>query len=207
MNYQMEIRLAKTISFLFHPLLIPTYAYMILLHLKVYFSMIIPSPQKWLIISLIFITTFLFPAILSLFMVKRRLVRTIHMEVREDRTLPYMVTVLFFYLTYYLLNRLQISPVFSYFMAGATFLAIVTLLINLFWKISSHMIAIGSLFGAVIGLALLMGLNLNVLIIMLVVFSGLVGFARLRLDAHSPAQVYAGFFMGMVFMGGMFLLL
>jgi membrane-associated phospholipid phosphatase len=203
----MESRFARVISYIFHPLLIPTYAYIILLHLQVYFSMIIPSPQKWLIISLIFITTFLFPTIISLFLVKRKLVKTMEMHGKEERTLPYMITVVFFYLTYYLLKKLQISPIFYYFMAGATFLVIITLVINLFWKISGHMISIGSMVGAIIGLSILMNLNLTGLIIIMITISGIVAYARLRLNAHYPTQVYTGFLMGFVFMAGLFLIL
>jgi membrane-associated phospholipid phosphatase len=169
--------------------------------------MIIPGPQKWLIISLIFITTFLIPSIISLFMVKRGLVRTMHMHGREERTFPYMITVVCFYLTYYLLKELQISPVFSYFMAGATFLVILTLVINLFWKISGHMISIGSMAGAIIGLSILMNLNLAKLVMIVIGISGLVAYARLRLNAHYPAQVYSGFFMGLIFMAAMFMVL
>jgi hypothetical protein len=169
--------------------------------------MIIPAPQKWLIISLIFITTFLFPTIISLFLVKRGIAKSMEMHGKEERTIPYMITVVFFYLTYYLLQRLQISPVFSYFMAGATFLVIVTLVINLFWKISGHMISIGSMVGAVIGLSVLMNLNLSGLIMILIAVAGFVAYARLRLNAHYPAQVYTGFFAGLIFMAGMFLVL
>jgi hypothetical protein len=203
----MESRLAKTISYIFHPLLIPTYAYIILLHLKVYFSMIIPSPQKWLIISLIFITTFLFPTIISLFMVRRGLARSMEMHGREERTFPYMITVIFFYLTFYLLRQIQISPVFYYFMAGATLLVILVLVINLFWKISGHMISIGSMAGAIIGLSLLLSINLVPLIIAVILVSGIIAYARLRLNAHQPAQVYAGFFLGLGVMGGVFFFL
>jgi membrane-associated phospholipid phosphatase len=38
------------------------------------------------------------------------------------------------------------------------------------------------------------------------VVSGIVGYARLRLNAHSPAQVYAGFLLGAVLVTLLFVL-
>jgi len=129
------------------------------------------------------------------------------MESREERTLPYMVTTVFFYITYYFLKNLQISPVYSYFMAGATFLVIFVLVINLFWKISGHMISIGSVLGAIVGLSVLMQMNLNLIIIISILFAGLIAYSRLKLGAHTPTQVYAGYGLGILVMGGLFLML
>jgi membrane-associated phospholipid phosphatase len=203
----MEIRFAKIISVIFHPLLVPAYSYLILLNLKAYFSMIIPEQARWRIIALIFITTFILPSLVSFYLYKRKIISSMQMEMKEERTLPYMVTAIFFYLTYYMLNRFEISPVFYYYMAGATFLVIVTLIINLFWKISGHMISVGAVVGAIISLSVLLRLNLNALILISIFLAGLIAFARLRLGAHTPAQIYAGFFLGSIVMAGVFLLL
>jgi hypothetical protein len=201
----METRLARIISYIFHPLLIPTYSFLLLLNMKAYFSMIIPGSAKWLIISLIFITTFLFPSLFVLFFYRRKLISSVQMESKEDRTLPYVVTVIFFYVTYYLLKRLQISPIFYYYMAGATFLVISTLIINLFWKISGHMVSVGALLGAVIALSIILGINLTPALLITILLSGLVGSARLKVGSHNPPQIYTGFFLGLIVMGGLFI--
>jgi membrane-associated phospholipid phosphatase len=44
------------------------------------------------------------------------------------------------------------------------------------------------------------------LIALSLVISGLVGFARLKLGAHTPAQVYAGFGLGMFTILSLFLI-
>ena len=106
-----------------------------------------------------------------------------------------------------MLSKLQIAPVFSYFMIGATLLLIITLVINLFWKISSHMVAMGAVMGAVTGISLLLAINLKLLIIMIILVSGLVAYSRLKLNAHFPVQVYAGFMLGVVVMAGLAIIL
>ncbi|MCK4288907.1 MAG: hypothetical protein KAW86_06865, partial [Bacteroidales bacterium] len=90
---------------------------------------------------------------------------------------------------------------------GATFLLIITLIINFFWKISIHMIGIGGMLGTLIGLSFLWMIDIPFLIILLILCSGITGFARLKLNAHNPAQVYTGFVIGTSFMLLLFLVI
>lgn len=82
------------------------------------------------------------------------------------------------------------------FLLGSCVSVVLTLIINLFWKVSAHAIGIAGVVGAVIGLSLRIHYNLSPLIIMLISLFGLVGFARLKLLAHTPSQVYVGFLVG-----------
>lgn len=63
------------------------------------------------------------------------------------------------------------------------------------------MIAIGGLSGMILGLSLLSIINNSLLIYGCLFVSGLIGFARLRLNAHTNAQVYAGYLLGLFGMG------
>jgi membrane-associated phospholipid phosphatase len=58
------------------------------------------------------------------------------------------------------------------------------------------MLGMGGLVGTFLGLALRYQVDALQLVSALVLLSGLVGYARLRLNAHTPAQVYAGFLSG-----------
>lgn len=84
-------------------------------------------------------------------------------------------------------------------------IALVTL-INFKWKISIHMIGIGGLTGVFIGLAINLSLNLTVMIGAFIALAGLVGFARLQLNAHKPSEIYAGYLIGVFIMSGLFLI-
>ena len=154
--------------------------------------------------GIVFFTTFFLPAAFIFFMIKKGLIGSLYIDAREERTVPYIVTIVFFILTYYLLKQLQLSSIYSFFMIGATLLVISVLLINMFWKISSHMAAIGALTGMVIGLSWFLGMLFLGLIITALVLSGIVGYARLRLNAHTPAQVYGGFLLGAVLVSLLF---
>ena len=68
-------------------------------------------------------------------------------------------------------------------------------LFSKFWKISLHLIGIGGVLGVFLALQIIKGGLLN-LIVALILVSGILAFARLKEKAHSPAQVYAGFLLG-----------
>lgn len=203
----METKIAKILSLVFFPLLIPTYTLLIIFNMNVYFSMIIPQLAKLQILGMVFLITFIFPLFMMILFQRIGIIKSLYMKTKEERTLPYLMTIIFYYLTSYLLKQLQISPIFYYFILGATFLIIITLIINFFWKISIHMIGIGGMLGTLIGLSFLWMIDIPFLIILLVLCSGITGYARLKLNAHNPAQIYSGFLLGTSFMLFLFLVI
>ena len=194
----MEKRIAQAISVVFYPLFVPTYAFAILLTMPAYFSAVMPTSAKWMVLGLVFFTTCILPTFFFIVMIKSGIVSTTYLSKKEDRTLPYIVSIIFFYLTYYILKRLQISAVYYYFVIGATMLNILVMGINFLWKISSHMASVGALAGMIVGLSYFLGTSYFGLIAFTIMVSGLTGFARLKLQAHTPAQIYSGFVLGFV---------
>ena len=201
----MEKRIAQALSVIFYPLFVPTYAFAVLLIMPAYFSALMPASAKWMVIGLVFFVTCVLPTLSFLLMIKTGMVSTTYLSKREDRTMPYIVSIIFFYLAYYMLKKLQVSPVYVYFMIGATMLNILVFGINFFWKISSHMASIGALTGMMVGLSYFLGAFYFSFIAATLIVSGLVAFARLKLEAHTPAQVYAGFILGFMTIISLFL--
>lgn len=201
----MEKRIAQVISVVFYPLFIPTYAFAILLTMPAYFAALMPPAAKWMVLGLVFLTTCLLPTLSFIVMIRTGIVSTTYLSKQEDRHIPYLVSIIFFYLAYYMLKRLQISPVYAYFMFGATLLNVMVMFVNFFWKISSHMATVGALAGMMAGLSYFLGTFYFGLIAGSMLASGLVGFARLKLEAHTPAQVYFGFALGFLTIIGLFL--
>ena len=196
-------RIAQIISVLFHPLLIPTYAFLILFSQKAYYSLLIPYESKLRLVVLVFIITFVFPSLIVVFFISRKWISSFQMEDKNERIYPYIVTGIFFSLAYYLLKDIQISPIYHFFALGSAILVFVAFLINFLWKISIHMIAMGGITGMILGMSLMNLFNSSLILYGLIFCSGLVGFARLQLRAHSHAQVYAGYLLGL---SGMLLL-
>lgn len=192
----MESRLAKVIAIAFHPLIVPTLGFFILFNSSTYFSLILSPQIKLGIYFVVFFNTCFVPALLTLYLKKKNMIDSLEMETTEERKLPYLATAFFYAFTYYLLRKLHISPVIYVFMLGATISLVLTILINTRWKISAHMIGWGGLTGAIIGIAFRLGADLRIVIALVFLVSGLVGYSRLKLSAHTPAQIYSGFLLG-----------
>lgn len=200
-----EKQIAKILSVLFHPLLIPVWAYFALIWQADLILLRIPYTMIWKLAVLIFMTTFLFPLSIIYLMLRFGLISSLQMPLRQERIAPLLITAVFFYLTYYLLKHLQIAPVLYVYMLGATLLAIIASAISLWWKISLHMIGLGAITGTFAGLVLLSPESFHLLLILSVLISGLIGTSRLILLAHKPMEVYVGFFTGFLMMLNIFL--
>jgi len=129
-----------------------------------------------------------------------QLISSYLMEKREERYLPLTVTLGLYILTYFFLNRLPVSSVVPGFALGACIAITINLFVLLRWKISSHAIAVGGLVGTVLVLFSLNPLISPLWVAAAFIIAGLVGTARLLLNAHTPAQVYVGFFTGLIIM-------
>jgi hypothetical protein len=192
----MEARIARIISIIFHPILIPTYFIAVIINLDAFFALMIPYEAKWKIIVLLLITSAIFPITVIYGMFRFRIISNLQMETREERLYPYLVSVIFLSLSTYMIWQINISPVYYYIMLGASLLSIATLLINLYWKISAHTVAMGGVLGILIALQAVLMIDLLWLIAISLLIGGLVGYARLRIGSHNQAQVYAGYLLG-----------
>ncbi|HLO89701.1 MAG: hypothetical protein ACM3ME_11105 [Chloroflexota bacterium] len=201
----MEKRVAQFISIILHPMFIITWAMLVMFNLNAYFVLIVPEQLRWTIILLVFGNTALLPFILVWIMAKRNIISSMQLPHRQERTWPFLIFALFYASTYFLMRNIGLPQLYYLFIAGGLATIVLAILINLFWKISIHMIGIGGLTGGFLILTYRTLINAPILIIVLILLSGVVGFARLQSNTHSPAQVYVGYLLGFVTVAGIFL--
>ncbi|MCK9203401.1 MAG: hypothetical protein M0P58_03065 [Bacteroidales bacterium] len=194
----MQNQPAKGISYVFHPLLVPAYTLLLLLNINNAISLMIPVDYKMILLGIVVLTTFIFPLFFAFLLYRLHVISSFFLEQKEERTYLILGVAIFYYLTYYLLKGISLSVMFSYYMLGCTILAILTLIINFYFKISFHMIGIGSLTGLLLGLSLKYGLQTDLFLFGSILAGGIIGYARLKLNAHHPVEVYTGFFLGVV---------
>lgn len=68
------------------------------------------------------------------------------------------------------------------------------------------MIGIGGLIGALFAICYFMQMPILMAICACLIIAGCIGFARLKLNAHTPAQVYVGFIFGCLVQFSLFFL-
>ncbi|TXK52823.1 hypothetical protein FVR03_00160 [Pontibacter qinzhouensis] len=196
----MSRSLARLLSVVFHPLLLPTYLFAFLFYYLPAPLVSLPLRGRWVVLSLIFFTTFIIPGLGAYTMVRAGHVDSLEMDRREQRSLPLLFTGVCYVVTAYLLHRENIFDrlffVIMVILATSVFLAFV---ISLFWKISAHSIGVGGALGLLLVLSRLSPDSDMVPPLALTIFiAGAVLSARLSLHVHTPAQVYAGFGSGLL---------
>ena len=189
------MRFSKILSLVFHPVLMPTYAILLLLYFSKVFSQFMPIEQKTHLINLTLIFTLLLP-LLGVFLLKKlKIVSSIYMENQKERKWPLLIAISSYYLLFRMFEFLYIHPIIIKLVLGAILILFLAVIISNFWKISLHMLGIGGVFGAFLAFQYLFGGKLF-LIILLLLCSGLVAYARINENAHTLKQVYLGFLVG-----------
>lgn len=192
----MEIRFAKIISYTLHPLLMPTYGFAFIFFTENYISMFVPALLKYIILGVTFLFTFLLPTVNALILLKMKRIQSLEMETNQERIIPYSSTALYFFALFYLFYDAEFPSIFKIVILGAAISILLTFIINFKWKISAHTVGIGGIAGAALGIIYRMQMDMTLAFISILLLSGLVAYARLKLNAHTPAQVYTGFVLG-----------
>jgi len=202
----MQKLIAKIISVIFHPLFMQGYGILILFFISGTFLSYLAGPVKNIVLIIIAVNTIILPLSVVPLYISQKIIKSIHMETARERVIPLVMNSIFFYLGFYLLNKLQVPELIKMYVLASFSVVVVTLLVSLKWKISIHMMGIGGLTGAIISISWHLGVDMKAVWMGLILCGGLIGFARLELNKHTPAQVYSGFFIGFLVAGGVLLL-
>ncbi len=203
----MNRSLAQVVSVLFHPLLLATYLFYIILYVMPTSVITFPTDKRWVIMAVIFFTTFVIPAVGTYFMFRNGYVSSMQVENRNERNLPFFFASVCYAVTTYMLYReAYIDRLLVYLMCLVTLSVFLTYLFSFLYKISAHSIGMGGVLGILLLLqAAFPDIYLLYVVLAFVILTGLVMSARLALDAHTPVEVYSGFMLGFSVSLGMWL--
>jgi len=152
-----------------------------------------------MIILLVFITTFIIPALSILGLRSTLTISSMKLRNRSERVLPFAFITIFYGITTYLFHsKIEINDlILTIFIAASLLVALLTI-ITIFFKISVHAAGAGCMLGFMLSLMLLFPEgNLMWALVSIVLIAGLILSARLYLDAHTPVEVYSGFTLGL----------
>lgn len=197
----MSRSVANFISLVFHPFLLATYLFSIIVLLDPMLALP-PGYNKlaqWLIVLIIWLTTFAIPA-LSMAMLKYTgSISSLQLKDRKERIIPFIYITLFYAFTaYYFSMQMLVTDLTSGIFILTTVMIATAAIITLFWKISVHSLGIGGSVGILLIIVYLTPeTKIKYVLLAALVVSGLVMSARLKLDAHTPSQVYLGYLLGL----------
>ena len=191
--------LEKIVSILFHPVFVPTIT--VFLVVKIYSNIIILENQAGIILIGTCVFSLILPLLSVFILLLTKKIDSLEMPKKEERFLPILFASIWMILGFYFMKEIfSYAPIMKSIYLGAIYVMLISLLITKKWKISLHMLAIGGATGVFIMLEFLFGQNLMLLLITILI-SGILGFSRLSLKAHSLNQIYAGFIVGKIIMG------
>ena len=188
---------ARLISYLLHPLLMPLASLWLMLQVDPLVGYFLPPNGRLLLFGMVAVMTFVFPVMSVVLMRRAGLVSSLELPRREERLVPYLMTLLYGGMTLYLLYRTPLHPVAYAFFIGTLVAIALSAFISLWWKISAHLVGIGGLVGMLFALNAVHGVDIFYPLVIALVLSGLLGTARLLTSDHTHAQVHAGMLLGM----------
>ncbi len=190
-----ERGIAKIISYIFHPMYMPTLGIFILFNSGSHISLLNTQAQTFIYL-ITFVSTCIAPLLFLPFFLYRNIVKNIRMETIKERIYPLSLTLIFYFFLYYIIKSLPLSNFIISFIFGSFISVLILFIITLKWKISAHMTGIGGVLGLIIGLSIKLSVNLQLFIICVFIISGMLGYSRLRLNEHTPLQVCCGYMLG-----------
>ena len=188
--------LANALTNVFSPLLMPTYG--IFLALWVSVLCLLPYGTRVSVLLVCMGITCILPLIFLSVLRHFKLVKSLHVEVREQRLFPYLFTALCYLVAAYFLFYRHSPQWLVMFMVGSAITVILMALINLKWKISAHAAGIGGIIALIYEIHVLglSAFDLFWLLCFVIILAGLLCSARLALKRHDIWQLLAGAVVG-----------
>ncbi len=199
----MSKTLAGFISYVFHPGLMPTYLLSLLYFVSPYVLTIegYTLSSRLLLLLFVFLYSFLFPSLVIYWLYKRGKIGSMHLEELSDRRIPYLVTIISLsFLTYFFYTKSVLLKPTAIILGFILMTLLYVAIVSLRWQISAHAAAAGGVLGALFMIAARFDEStLQWPLAITLCIAGLVASARLRLNAHTPGQILAGFTGGLFF--------
>lgn len=184
----------KSISFVFHPLIMP------LLGVLFYFSKtprFIPDAVMKAKVFSIIILTIILPILLFFLLKTINKVDTIYLKSTRERLIPLLINCII--ITLILLRVLPPNEIIElyYFFLGILCSTLACFILAVFKiKASIHMIAASGFFMFAVALGVHYKININGTIALMMIILGAIATSRLHLNAHTNQELVIGMFTG-----------
>ena len=192
----MSRRIAQFLSIVLHPVLMPTYAMLMIFQLGTYIDYTTPPQSKIALFMVVIFNTLLMPVVISYLLITKGYIKSFEMQKRQERIIPFVSNLVLMMIAYYMMRQFALPKIFYLLILGAAAAVAIAIIINLKWKVSIHMIGIGGIVGTLYGMSAFLLIDLRIPLLISIFIAGVLGTARLSLGAHHPLEIYSGFFVG-----------
>lgn len=195
----METKIAKIITGIFQPIIVPVYGFLMLLNVP-YFYPHAPL-MKILMLSIAILSTSIIPTVIYFLLRKAGHITDPNVTNRRERYVLYGIISVLYVSATALVWLLGAPEFFFLIMAGLSVSVTFNAIVTFKWKISAHANGMGGFLGGVLFVSYQAHENLVWLYVTLLVLGGLVAFSRLKLKEHTPMQLIFGYLVGLFCVG------
>lgn len=188
-------KLSDILSAIFHPLLIPLFAFG-LLFVFTYLN-IMPIQYIAFVLSIVATFTLLAPLLFISLYKRMNHLSMEDLSERKKRFIPYILTMMSYATCLLTMYKMHFPYYFSSIIVAALMSLIICTLLNFRWKISIHLAGCGLLISGLIAYSFLFYFNPVWWLCGLILLSGFQGTARISYHQHTLWEVIGGFLVGM----------
>jgi len=190
---------AQFISYIFHPLFIPTFFFIFLMIEVPYkFEGITDWQLKLRLFSVFWLTAF-FPAFAVFLLWRLKFSDSIFLRTQKERIIPYVITMFFYWWMYYLSRNFKDQPIdLKFFYFGIFIATSLGLIVNNFMKVSLHAIGISGLLMAILLVSIHYPAVNLIWFIIAVLLAAIVVAARMIVSDHTQKELLVGFGIGLI---------
>lgn len=185
-------RLAKIMSAVFSPIIVPTYG----VFLAIWASVLSynPASTRWMVVGMTFLLTGVIPMLGIYVLYRTGRITDPGLNARGERAVPYIITGVCYLACAFFLYNVK-APLWLVMLPAGGALAVgVSIVVNHWWKISAHLAAMGGvvaeLFRIAVDRVALPGVEWW--IVGAVLATGLLATSRVVLGRHTLGQVLSG---------------
>ncbi len=182
----MKNKFARIISTIFVP---PSFTIIVYLIFAFTIETTVQESLTVFLVALIF--GFILPIAMFVLMRKKKMISDNDAMIKDQRTLPYLIAIIFYLVGLIILIFAEVSRISIAFWFCYITNTIITIIINKYWKISAHSMGAS---GAAAALFFTFGWSSFVAMIITL----LVGWSRIELKCHTISQVIAGIILAFI---------
>ncbi len=190
------ILISRVVSMMFTPFYLP----LVGLAALFFFSYLNTFPLYYIlmVMGIVWLFTVLLPTRLIHLYRRYHGWTPIQLGVRERRMVPYVISILCYFICFYILSLRHTPHTITSILIAALVVQMLCAMTNVWWKVSTHSAAIGGVAGGLLSFSLIFNFNPVWWLCLVILLGGMVGTSRMILRQHTLPQVVVGFFVGLL---------
>lgn len=177
------------------PFMVPFLAFFLLFFFT--YLRIMPFPYRLTILGLVYSFTILMPMLAIYLFQKINGWGIRELRHREKRFVPYGLTIISYVACLITMYKIHLPRYLSGIVVAALICMIICFVVNLRWKISTHVAGGGLMVGGLLSYSFLFNFNPVWWLCFFILLSGMLGTARIIVKQHTLLEVLAGFVVGL----------